>query len=182
MRSADAISLWRTGPRARRDRGPFGRGRGVSSRRPCRSARLQRELQQLAHIAGEEARKYGEPADLAFELQQMAELFDRDKSVVSRHSSSAFESGELRRTAVVAESATTAAAAVARCARGSRNRRRPSRSRSPAGRAPTWHGDGSRASARGDDRPDLGWHGLPRSSESAARISPDLPRASVVSY
>lgn len=42
-------------------------------------------------------------------LTQMAELFGRDKSVISRHLRAVFESGELRRKAVVAENATTAA-------------------------------------------------------------------------
>jgi len=42
-------------------------------------------------------------------LNQMAELFGRDKSVISRHLSNVFESGELERRAVVAKNATTAA-------------------------------------------------------------------------
>lgn len=42
-------------------------------------------------------------------LQQLAELFGRDKSVVSRHLKNIFESGELERDAVVAKNATTAA-------------------------------------------------------------------------
>jgi len=42
-------------------------------------------------------------------LSQMAKLFDRDKSVISRHLASIFSSGELHRKAVVAENATTAA-------------------------------------------------------------------------
>jgi hypothetical protein len=42
-------------------------------------------------------------------LNQMAELFQRDKSVVSRHIANLFEEGELRREAVVAVHATTAA-------------------------------------------------------------------------
>jgi hypothetical protein len=42
-------------------------------------------------------------------LNQMAELFQRDKSVISRHIKNVFEEGELVRTSVVAESATTAA-------------------------------------------------------------------------
>jgi hypothetical protein len=42
-------------------------------------------------------------------LNQMAALFGRDKSVVSRHLRSVFQSGELERAAVVAENATTAA-------------------------------------------------------------------------
>lgn len=42
-------------------------------------------------------------------LGQMAELFGRDKSVISRHLRSIFESGELEREAVVAKNATTAA-------------------------------------------------------------------------
>lgn len=36
----------------------------------------------------------------------MAELFQRDKSVISRHIKNAFEEGELRRAATVAKSAT----------------------------------------------------------------------------
>lgn len=42
-------------------------------------------------------------------LNQMAELFQRDKSVISRHIKNIFEEGELIRDSVVAESATTAA-------------------------------------------------------------------------
>lgn len=41
-------------------------------------------------------------------LQQMADLFDRDKSVVSRHLSNIFKMNELSRNSVVAKSATTA--------------------------------------------------------------------------
>lgn len=41
-------------------------------------------------------------------LSQMAELFGRDKSVVSRHLRNVFSSGELEREAVVAKTATTA--------------------------------------------------------------------------
>lgn len=42
-------------------------------------------------------------------LNQMAELFGRDKSVISRHLNNVFKSGELTRDAVVAKNATTAA-------------------------------------------------------------------------
>src|SRR5436190_12462596 len=42
-------------------------------------------------------------------LGQMAELFARDKSVISRHLRNVFSSGELEREAVVAKNATTAA-------------------------------------------------------------------------
>ncbi|MGP0595263.1 RhuM family protein [Nitrospira sp. T9] len=42
-------------------------------------------------------------------LTQMAELFGRDKSVISRHLRTVFASGELEREAVVAKNATTAA-------------------------------------------------------------------------
>ena len=38
----------------------------------------------------------------------MAELFQRDKSVISRHIKHVFDEGELQRRSVVAESATTA--------------------------------------------------------------------------
>ena len=41
-------------------------------------------------------------------LQQMADLFERDKSVVSRHIRNVFKEGELEREAVVAKNATTA--------------------------------------------------------------------------
>jgi hypothetical protein len=54
-----------------------------------------------------EVRFDGETAWLS--LSQMAELFQRDKSVISRHIKNVFEEGELDRVAVVAESATTAA-------------------------------------------------------------------------
>ena len=42
-------------------------------------------------------------------LQQLAELFERDKSVISRHLRNIFATGELERAAVVAKNATTAA-------------------------------------------------------------------------
>jgi hypothetical protein len=42
-------------------------------------------------------------------LKQLADLFQRDKSVVSRHIKNLFSDGELVRSSVVAESATTAA-------------------------------------------------------------------------
>ena len=42
-------------------------------------------------------------------LNQMADLFGRDKSVVSRHLNNIFREGELERKAVVAKFATTAA-------------------------------------------------------------------------
>lgn len=42
-------------------------------------------------------------------LDQMAELFERDKSTISRHIKNLFEEGELQRDAVVANFATTAA-------------------------------------------------------------------------
>ena len=42
-------------------------------------------------------------------LNQLAALFDRDKSVISRHLNNIFKSGELQRDAVVAKKATTAA-------------------------------------------------------------------------
>lgn len=53
-----------------------------------------------------EVRFDGETAWLS--LGQMAELFQRDKSVISRHIKNVFDEGELDRAAVVAESATTA--------------------------------------------------------------------------
>ena len=54
-----------------------------------------------------EVRFDGETAWLS--LGQMAELFQRDKSVISRHIKNVFDEGELDRASVVAESATTAA-------------------------------------------------------------------------
>ena len=42
-------------------------------------------------------------------LDQMAELFQRDKSTISRHIKKIFEEGELQRNSVVANFATTAA-------------------------------------------------------------------------
>jgi hypothetical protein len=42
-------------------------------------------------------------------LNQMVELFGRDKSVISRHLNNVFKEGELAREAVVAKNATTAA-------------------------------------------------------------------------
>lgn len=53
-----------------------------------------------------EARFEGETAWLS--LGQMTELFQRDKSVISRHIKNIFEEGELRREAAVANFATTA--------------------------------------------------------------------------
>jgi prophage maintenance system killer protein len=41
-------------------------------------------------------------------LNQMVDLFERDKSVISRHISNIFKEGELERTSVVAKNATTA--------------------------------------------------------------------------
>lgn len=41
-------------------------------------------------------------------LSQITELFDRDKSVISRHISNVFREGELDRSSVVAKNATTA--------------------------------------------------------------------------
>jgi hypothetical protein len=54
-----------------------------------------------------EVRFEGETAWLS--LGQLAELFQRDKSVISRHIKNIFGEGELRRESVVAEYATTAA-------------------------------------------------------------------------
>jgi len=54
-----------------------------------------------------EVRFRGETAWLS--LKQMAELFQRDKSVISRHIKNIFQEGELAREAVVADFATTAA-------------------------------------------------------------------------
>ena len=42
-------------------------------------------------------------------LNQLADLFERDKSVISRHLRNVFKEGELERSAVVAKNATTAA-------------------------------------------------------------------------
>ena len=42
-------------------------------------------------------------------LNQISALFDRDKSVISRHLRSIFKSGELTKKATVAKNATTAA-------------------------------------------------------------------------
>ncbi len=41
-------------------------------------------------------------------LQQIADLFDRDKSVISRHLSNIFKTNELSKASVVAKNATTA--------------------------------------------------------------------------
>jgi len=54
-----------------------------------------------------EVRFEGETAWLS--LGQMTDLFQRDKSVISRHIKNVFDEGELDRASVVAESATTAA-------------------------------------------------------------------------
>jgi hypothetical protein len=54
-----------------------------------------------------EVRFDGETAWLS--LGQLAELFQRDKSVISRHIKNVFDEGELLREATVAKFATTAA-------------------------------------------------------------------------
>jgi len=54
-----------------------------------------------------EVRLEGE--SLWLSLQQLADLFERDKSVISRHMRNIFKSGELDRNSVVAKNATTAA-------------------------------------------------------------------------
>ena len=54
-----------------------------------------------------EVRFQGETAWLA--LNQIADLFQRDKSVISRHFRNIFETGELLKSRVVAKNATTAA-------------------------------------------------------------------------
>lgn len=41
-------------------------------------------------------------------LSQMADLFERDRSVISRHINNVFKEGELQRDSVVAKNATTA--------------------------------------------------------------------------
>ncbi len=73
---------------------------------------VRREAEFLLYQAEDgrtrvEVRFDGETAWLS--LGQMAELFQRDKSVISRHVKNVFEEGELDRASVVAESATTAA-------------------------------------------------------------------------
>lgn len=50
-----------------------------------------------------------EREDVWLSLQQVADLFGRDKSVISRHLRNIFASGELERDSVVAKNATTAA-------------------------------------------------------------------------
>jgi hypothetical protein len=50
-----------------------------------------------------------EGATLWLSLNQMAGLFERDKSVISRHLGNVFKTGELERNSVVAFFATTAA-------------------------------------------------------------------------
>jgi len=73
---------------------------------------VRREAEFLLYQAEDgqtrvEVRFDGETAWLS--LGQMAELFQRDKSVISRHIKNVFGEGELQRPAVVAEFATTAA-------------------------------------------------------------------------
>ncbi|WP_322852812.1 virulence RhuM family protein [Tamilnaduibacter salinus] len=53
-----------------------------------------------------EVRLEGE--SLWLSLQQLADLFERDKSTISRHLRNIFKSGELERNSVVAKNATTA--------------------------------------------------------------------------
>ncbi len=71
----------------------------------------RREAEVLLYQVGDgrtrvEVRFEGETAWLS--LGQLADLFQRDKSVISRHIKNVFEERELRREAVVAQSATTA--------------------------------------------------------------------------
>jgi len=56
-----------------------------------------------------EVRLDAEHETLWLSLQQMADLFERDKSVISRHLRNIFKEGELTRDSVVAKNATTAA-------------------------------------------------------------------------
>ncbi len=56
-----------------------------------------------------EVRLDGAQETLWLSLQQMADLFDRDKSVISRHLRNIFKDKELGRDSVVAKNATTAA-------------------------------------------------------------------------
>ncbi len=56
-----------------------------------------------------EVRLDGAQETLWLSLQQMADLFDRDKSVISRHLRNIFRDEELGRDSVVAKNATTAA-------------------------------------------------------------------------
>jgi len=56
-----------------------------------------------------EVRLDGAQETLWLSLQQMADLFDRDKSVISRHLRNIFKDEELGRDSVVAKNATTAA-------------------------------------------------------------------------
>lgn len=80
---------------------------------------MTRDAGALVHSGGEfllyqtedgrtrvEVRYAGETVWLP--LRQMAELFQRDKSAISRHLKNVFDEGELRRESVVADSATTA--------------------------------------------------------------------------
>jgi prophage maintenance system killer protein/prophage antirepressor-like protein len=60
-----------------------------------------------AHSQQVEVRLEGETLWLS--LQQLADLFGRDKSVISRHLKNVFDSQELERSSVVAKNATTAA-------------------------------------------------------------------------
>lgn len=59
--------------------------------------------------------------NLWLSLLQIAELFERDKSVISRHLRNIFDAGELIRDSVVAKNATTAA--VADCRKQTRRKR-----------------------------------------------------------
>jgi len=66
---------------------------------------------QVVTYEGDEARVEVrvERESVWLSLQQLAELFGRDKSVISRHLKAIFASGELERDSVVAKNATTAA-------------------------------------------------------------------------
>ncbi len=74
-----------------------------------------RPSQVLLYQADEGAFRLEVPTDgdtVWLSLDQMARLFDRDKSTVSRHVSNIFDEGELQRDAVVAKYATTAAEVI----------------------------------------------------------------------
>ncbi len=84
---------------------------GARTTRPVADLVPDREAQFLLYQGEDgrtriEVRFDGETAWLS--LGQMAELFQRDKSVISRHISNVFDEGELDRGAVVAKFATTA--------------------------------------------------------------------------
>lgn len=104
-KSISKVEALLSGPRAEsRGRPSTGSGTGRSLSSPASQFLVYQTEDGKLKI---DVRFLGETVWLS--LNQLAELFQRDKSVISRHIKNIFDEGELVRSAVVAESATTAA-------------------------------------------------------------------------